>query len=142
MASSSNPIYKTGCIFCKILKSELPANFIKTSNSSLKIFHDIKPASKIHLLAIPTTHINLAQELSSNTKKLYLQELRLALGTLENEINEDEIFYGYHIGKWTSVKHAHIHLIYPRSEMNFLNRLIFRDGTWWCKELKMSYFEG
>jgi len=43
------------CLFCKIIKKEIPANVI-FENDQILIFEDINPQAKKHLLAIPKKH--------------------------------------------------------------------------------------
>ena len=45
------------CLFCKIIKKEIPANVI-LENNDFMAFHDINPKAPVHILAIPKTHIN------------------------------------------------------------------------------------
>lgn len=44
------------CIFCKIARSEIPADKIFEDNEFLA-FKDIRPAAPTHFLIIPKTHI-------------------------------------------------------------------------------------
>ncbi|MRI82962.1 MAG: histidine triad nucleotide-binding protein [Nitratiruptor sp.] len=44
------------CIFCKIVKGELPANKV-LENQEFLAFHDISPKAPIHILIIPKEHI-------------------------------------------------------------------------------------
>ena len=42
------------CIFCKIVKKELPSTLV-FENERIMVFKDIHPAAPIHLLIIPKT---------------------------------------------------------------------------------------
>jgi len=44
------------CIFCKIVKKEIPADIVYEDDNVL-VFKDIKPSAPIHLLLIPKKHI-------------------------------------------------------------------------------------
>jgi len=44
------------CIFCKIVKGEIPANKV-LENEEFLAFHDINPKAPIHILIIPKQHI-------------------------------------------------------------------------------------
>jgi len=44
------------CIFCKIVKREIPASIVY-EDSDLLAFKDINPIDKVHLLIIPKEHI-------------------------------------------------------------------------------------
>lgn len=44
------------CLFCKIIKGEIPSNKVYEDDEILA-FHDINPAAPIHILVIPKKHI-------------------------------------------------------------------------------------
>ncbi len=44
------------CIFCKIVKKEVPSNLV-FENERIMVFRDIHPAAPVHLLIIPKKHI-------------------------------------------------------------------------------------
>jgi histidine triad (HIT) family protein len=45
-----------GCIFCKIVAGEIPANVVKRADGLLA-FTDLNPQAPTHVLVIPTTHV-------------------------------------------------------------------------------------
>lgn len=45
------------CIFCKMVKKEIPANIVLESEHALA-FHDIKPVTPTHVLVIPKKHLS------------------------------------------------------------------------------------
>jgi histidine triad (HIT) family protein len=45
-----------GCLFCKIIRREIPATIVHEDERSLA-FRDINPVAKTHLLIIPKTHV-------------------------------------------------------------------------------------
>lgn len=45
------------CVFCGIVKGHRPAKIV-LRNQDMVVFHDIRPAGEIHLLCVPTHHIN------------------------------------------------------------------------------------
>ncbi|MFO0567657.1 MAG: histidine triad nucleotide-binding protein [Polyangiaceae bacterium] len=45
-----------GCLFCKILKREIPATIVHEDERSLA-FRDIHPVAPTHVLVIPKTHV-------------------------------------------------------------------------------------
>ena len=47
---------KNDCIFCKIVKKEIPASIVY-EDEELLVFKDINPIDKVHLLIIPKEHI-------------------------------------------------------------------------------------
>lgn len=44
------------CIFCKIVRGEVPANKVFEDDDVI-VFHDIHPMAPVHLLVIPKRHI-------------------------------------------------------------------------------------
>ena len=45
------------CIFCRIIKGEIPSNKVYEDENVL-VFYDINPECKIHVLVIPKKHID------------------------------------------------------------------------------------
>lgn len=50
------------CIFCKIIKGEIPSNKVYEDDEILA-FYDINPVTPIHILVIPKKHIASLNEL-------------------------------------------------------------------------------
>jgi histidine triad (HIT) family protein len=44
------------CIFCKIVRGEIPSKKVHEDEDIL-VFHDVRPAAPVHLLAIPKEHV-------------------------------------------------------------------------------------
>jgi histidine triad (HIT) family protein len=52
------------CIFCKIVKGEIPSKKIY-EDQELLAFHDVDPKAPVHFLVIPKRHIPNVMELES-----------------------------------------------------------------------------
>jgi histidine triad (HIT) family protein len=52
---------KDDCIFCKIIKGEIPSTKVY-EDEKMYVFKDIEPKAKVHLLAIPKDHFKLLSE--------------------------------------------------------------------------------
>ncbi|MDR2747108.1 MAG: HIT domain-containing protein, partial [Treponema sp.] len=50
------------CIFCKIVKGEIPAKKLY-EDEELLAFHDVNPQAPVHFLVIPKRHIPSVMEL-------------------------------------------------------------------------------
>lgn len=49
------------CVFCKIIKKEIPSKIVYEDSSTI-VFKDINPKAPVHLLAVPREHIEPAEE--------------------------------------------------------------------------------
>jgi len=52
------------CIFCKIVRGEIPVNTVYEDEDCM-VFHDISPAAPVHLLMIPRCHIVSMQDITA-----------------------------------------------------------------------------
>lgn len=50
-----------GCIFCKIIKGEIPAAKVFEDEKTC-VFKDVEPKAPVHLLAVPKSHFKLLSE--------------------------------------------------------------------------------
>ena len=57
------------CIFCKIIKGEIPSNKVYEDEEILAIY-DINPAAPIHILVIPKKHIDCIAHLNKEDEVL------------------------------------------------------------------------
>ncbi|NBY38517.1 MAG: histidine triad nucleotide-binding protein [Actinobacteria bacterium] len=104
-----------GCLFCKIVALEIPADIVAESELSVA-FNDISPQAPTHVLIVPKVHFQNAAELA------YEQPDSIAdLFQLAGEIAESRGLSGYRTVFNTgaeagqSVFHAHLHLLGGRS---------------------------
>ena len=101
------------CIFCKIIKGEIPSNKVYEDEEILA-FNDINPAAPIHVLVIPKKHITSLAEMEDGDEKIVgkiykvINEISKQLGVKEK---------GYRVivncGKdgGQAVGHLHFHLL-------------------------------
>ncbi len=54
--------YEDGCLFCRIIKGEIPCSKVFETEDILA-FRDINPQAPIHILVVPKTHIKSLAEL-------------------------------------------------------------------------------
>ena len=57
------------CVFCKIVKKEIPAKVVY-EDDRVMAFHDINPQAPIHILVIPKEHIPTLNDLTEEHKEL------------------------------------------------------------------------
>lgn len=101
------------CIFCKIIKKEIPAKIIAETEKSLA-FMDAFPLTKGHSLVIPKTHYEKVQDISSEDNADLFETVRRTIGKVDKITNATLV--AIHNGKESGqeIPHVHIHLI-PRS---------------------------
>lgn len=101
------------CLFCKIVKGEIPANKILETDELLA-FHDIRPQAPVHVLVIPKKHIPSAHEIQAEDVAL-VGNLHLAAQEIANKLGIAKDGYrlvtniGWH-GQQT-VPHLHYHML-------------------------------
>ena len=69
---------KEDCIFCKIIKGEIPSTKVYEDEEILA-FKDINPAAPIHILIIPKKHIDSLAAMQDGDEKI--------IGKIYNVIN-------------------------------------------------------
>jgi len=70
------------CIFCQIVKGEIPNNTVH-ENEDFLAFHDIHPTAPIHVLIIPKVHVENFQSVDAQTMAKmtpFIQEVAEKLG--------------------------------------------------------------
>jgi histidine triad (HIT) family protein len=65
------------CLFCRIVRKEIPASVVYEDNDVL-VFNDINPQAPLHALVIPKRHIATLNELSPADDALVGQMVRRA----------------------------------------------------------------
>ena len=101
------------CLFCKIIKGEIPADKVYEDDEILA-FKDIKAAAPIHILVIPKKHIDSLAQLEKQDEAL----IGRIYGVI-NKIAKEQGFLdkGYRVivncGKngGQEVMHLHFHLL-------------------------------
>ncbi|MBI2488038.1 MAG: histidine triad nucleotide-binding protein [Deltaproteobacteria bacterium] len=102
-----------GCMFCKILKREIPATIVYEDEISLA-FRDISPKAPTHILVIPKKHIRTVVEVKEEDNSLLGHLIYVANGIAKKEGISEKGFRlvincGLESGQ--SVWHIHIHLL-------------------------------
>jgi histidine triad (HIT) family protein len=97
------------CIFCKIVKKEIPCAQIYQDEKFLS-FLDIEPVSNGHLLIIPKEHIVWMQEADDQTISEIFKLSKKIMLAIKTGIGCDYVQLSV---TGTDVPHFHVHLI-PR----------------------------
>lgn len=103
---------KSNCLFCKIVKGEIPSKKVYEDDFVLA-FHDIKPKAPIHVLVIPKKHI---ESLAKATKKdeEILGKLNVDIAKIAKKLNTQnafrvQVFSGKKAGQ--EIDHLHYHIL-------------------------------
>ncbi|MGI6562909.1 MAG: histidine triad nucleotide-binding protein [Clostridia bacterium] len=105
------------CIFCKIVKGEIPSTKVY-ENDRVLAFKDIHPQAPVHIIVIPKEHIPDAEHINSENASI-LADIFLAIKEIAKLTGVNES--GYRIinncGKAAgqTVFHLHFHLLGGKS---------------------------
>jgi len=106
------------CLFCKIVKKEIPAKIVFESDSVLA-FNDINPQAPTHILIIPKKHIKSTNEIDDIN---LAGELIITAKNLAKNLGFDTNGYRLNINcgqdGGQEVGHLHLHLLAGR-QMNW-----------------------
>jgi len=99
------------CIFCKIIKKNIPADILH-EDKNLIVFKDIKPSAPIHYLIVPKEHIESINNL--NDGKI-ISEMFLTAKKIADKLGIKNSGYRLIInvgeGGGQIVKHLHLHIL-------------------------------
>ena len=102
------------CIFCKIIRKEIPASIVY-ENDMVVAFKDINPVAKIHIVVIPKKHIESLEKLDIKEDAKYIVEIHKAIQEITRNFKVEKD--GYRIvtniakNAGQEVKHIHYHII-------------------------------
>ncbi len=100
------------CIFCKIIKGEIPSQKIYEDEQILA-FKDINPLAPVHILVIPKKHIETTNDLTKEDEAV-IGKIFTVIKKLAKENNLEN---GYRVVNncgedgGQEVKHLHFHLL-------------------------------
>jgi histidine triad (HIT) family protein len=77
VTADATPGPATGCIFCKIVRGEIPAKRAYEDDLVLA-FHDIRPVAPVHVLVIPKAHVASLAECAAAQEAVLGRMLGLA----------------------------------------------------------------
>ena len=128
------------CIFCKIIRKELPAAKVYEDDTTLA-FMDIAPVNKGHTLVIPKRHSETLLHMDQRDAMNTFKTVQLVADAVKKSTNADgiNIMMSNFKAAGQVVPHAHVHVIprfkddglkhwpqtkYSEGEMEKLQRLI------------------
>lgn len=104
------------CIFCKIIKEEIPSKKVY-EDENIIAFKDINPVAPIHILVIPKKHIETLLNVSAEDSYL-ISEIFIAINKIAKQLGIEQ--NGFRViancGKDSGqeVMHIHFHLLAGR----------------------------
>ena len=108
------------CIFCKIIKGELPSKTIY-EDDLIKVIMNINPTSNGHLLVLPKEHygniLDIKEEIISHSFKIIRDKL---YPLLKEKLNCEGLTISENNFLGQEIKHFHIHLT-PRYENDLID---------------------
>ena len=115
VAAEGRPV--KDCLFCKIARGELPAN-IAYRDDDVVAFHDINPQAPVHVLVMPTRHIESLLALGAGDREM-VGRLHAVAAQLARELGVAERGFRVVINTnreaGQSVPHLHVHLLGGRA---------------------------
>ena len=100
------------CIFCKIIRGEIPCNKVYEDDEVLA-FHDIHPAAPVHFMLIPKLHLASLND-AEEAHRALLGKILLLAPKLAREQGLDQGFrtvINTGRGGGQEVFHLHVHVI-------------------------------
>ncbi|MCK5084403.1 MAG: HIT domain-containing protein [Candidatus Pacebacteria bacterium] len=101
------------CIFCKIIKKEIPAGIV-FENKDIIAFKDVNPIAPVHVLVIPKKHIISVADASDDDVLLMGKLIMVAKKIAEDlKISNKGYKLLVRVGKGggQEVGHLHLHLL-------------------------------
>lgn len=79
------------CIFCKIIRDELPSSRVY-ENEHVVAFHDIQPQARYHVLIIPKKHLPTLNDVQPDDMR-YIAEIHTAAQQVAKSLGIDASGY-------------------------------------------------
>ena len=112
-----------GCIFCKIVAGELPAQIVHEDERTVA-FMDINPATRGHLLVVPREHSRDLLAIEHEDLAAAMTSAQRMAGRVVERLDADgvNLVNGCGPAAWQTVFHFHVHVI-PRYDHDPLRPL-------------------
>ena len=124
------------CIFCKILKKEIPAHFIYEGDN-ISAFLDTNPLNKGHVLVIPNEHYVDVFDIKTEALEELINKSQEIAKKIKEVLGADGVNLLNASGEAAeqSVPHFHLHIV-PRWEGDGVNM-----NDWWQSKTKKPSME-
>ncbi len=99
------------CVFCKIIRKELPAEIVYEDEEVL-VFPDIHPVKPVHLITIPKKHLSELSEVAPDLLQKLMEVVKKV--AKEQGLSGGKGYrVGINAGGAEAIPHFHIHLMGP-----------------------------
>lgn len=104
--------YQDDCIFCKIIKGEIPSTKVY-EDGLCYAFRDIAPAAPVHILVVPKAHIASAADISEHNSAIvsHIYEVIARLAKEEGLEGGYRVVTNVGPDAGQTVMHLHFHLL-------------------------------
>ena len=102
------------CLFCRIVRGEIPAAIVKRNEHALA-FRDVNPQAPTHVLVIPVEHVPAVRNATDPGGEILLGRVLAFAASVATEVGLDQAGYrivtntGKEAGQ--SVDHLHFHVL-------------------------------
>ena len=102
----------TDCIFCKIIKGEIPSKKVY-EDEFVYAFYDINPQAPVHILVVPKKHIASAADISADNSIEVARVFEAIAKIAADQGLEKGFRVVSNVGQHgcQSVKHIHFHIL-------------------------------
>lgn len=98
------------CVFCKIIKREVPSEIIYEDENVLG-FKNIQPEAPVHLLLTPKRHIEWKDEFGKEELCIFSRLIAVAKQIAIQEKIARAYKLIFNVGKTGHISHIHLHLL-------------------------------
>ena len=103
------------CLFCRIIKGEIPGQFLHQDESCV-VIRDINPQAPMHVLVFPREHIESLADASQKDESVLGHLLRVGARVANEQEHESyRTVINTGAGAGQSVFHLHVHVLAGRS---------------------------
>ncbi|WP_457573061.1 histidine triad nucleotide-binding protein [Desulfolithobacter sp.] len=103
------------CLFCKIIKGDIPADILHEDDEILA-FRDIAPQAPVHFLVIPKKHISGPMDVAAEDEQLIGRLMRVGSEIARKEgIDHFRVVFNNGEQAGQTVFHIHMHILGGRN---------------------------
>lgn len=102
--------FDSNCIFCKIIKGDIPAKIVK-ENEYVIAFNDLSPKAQTHILVVPKPHVKDIMHVDSFIMGKVLETIQEIVKERELEKSGFRVINNCGAGAGQSVFHVHFHIL-------------------------------